>query len=171
VGHSLGALLSLLYARTYPRETRGVVFVDGLSPAVPRTLGPRLWPLYRTALNPPPSKQPIPTLGLPKAERVNIDESIAQVERAPQLPTMPVAVITKTEPFRIPPSLLPPGLTLQALDDGYNTAQDYFVKLATTTPHILATGSEHYVQLSQPDLVIATTELIIRRATFHRPRP
>src|SRR5665213_2267834 len=45
VGHSLGALVSLHYALTYPRETRGVVFVDGLSPTLPKTLGPRLWPL------------------------------------------------------------------------------------------------------------------------------
>jgi hypothetical protein len=37
--------------------------------------------------------------------------------------------------------------------------------LAPTTPQVFATGSEHYIQLSQPDLVINTARLIIDRAT------
>jgi hypothetical protein len=43
-------------------------------------------------------------------------------------------------------------------------AQDHLVGLAPTTPHIFATGSEHYIQLSQPDLVISAVQLVARRA-------
>jgi pimeloyl-ACP methyl ester carboxylesterase len=31
VGHSLGGLIALLYARTYSSDVRGIVFVDALS--------------------------------------------------------------------------------------------------------------------------------------------
>ena len=81
---------------------------------------------------------------------------------------MPLAVLTKTEPFRILPGSLPSGLTLSDIDKGYNDAQGYLVDLAPTTPHVFATGSEHYIQLSQPDLVTNITRLIIDRAVRHQ---
>jgi hypothetical protein len=37
------------------------------------------------------------------------------------------------------------------------------VALAPATPQIRATGSDHYVQFSQPDLVVSATELVLRR--------
>jgi pimeloyl-ACP methyl ester carboxylesterase len=52
VGHSLGGLIELLYARTYSSDVRGIVFVDALSPTLPIQLG-ALWPLYLRVLNPP----------------------------------------------------------------------------------------------------------------------
>jgi hypothetical protein len=42
-------------------------------------------------------------------------------------------------------------------------AQD-LVKLETDTPHIFATGSDHYIQIHQPDLVIQSIRLVIERA-------
>jgi pimeloyl-ACP methyl ester carboxylesterase len=52
VGHSLGGLIALLYARTYSSDVRGIVFIDALSPTLPIQLG-ALWPLYLRVLNPP----------------------------------------------------------------------------------------------------------------------
>jgi pimeloyl-ACP methyl ester carboxylesterase len=163
VGHSLGGLIGLFYARTFAEDVRGIVFVDAFSPTIPMKMG-RLWPLYLSALNPSPEKQPIASLKQAMSETVEIDVSIGQVERAPSLRAMPLAVLTKTEPFRIPPGSLPPGLTLSDLDNSYNDAQGYLVDLAPTTPHVFATGSEHYIQLSQPDLVINAARLVIDRA-------
>jgi pimeloyl-ACP methyl ester carboxylesterase len=163
VGHSLGGLIGLFYARTFAEDVRGIVFVDAFSPTIRMKMG-RLWPLYLSALNPSPEKQPIASLKQAMSETVEIDVSIGQVERAPSLRAMPLAVLTKTEPFRIPPGSLPPGLTLSDLDNSYNDAQGYLVDLAPTTPHVFATGSEHYIQLSQPDLVINAARLVIDRA-------
>jgi len=42
-------------------------------------------------------------------------------------------------------------------------AQD-LVKLEPDTPHIFATGSDHYIQMHQPDLVIQSIWLVIERA-------
>lgn len=164
VGHSLGGLVVLLYASTYPSQVRGIVFVDALSSTFRAALGP-LWPLYlNRMLNPPAADQPIPALREPGSERIDIDASIEQVQHAPPLPRMPIAVLTKTKPFRVPPASLPPGLTLSQIDTAFESAEDAFVALEPATPHVFATGSEHYIQLSQPDLVISATELVIARA-------
>ena len=163
VGHSLGGLIALLYARTYPNDVNGIVFVDPFSPTIPERLGVR-WPLYRAIINPPSSAQPLSSLKSAASETVLLDESIKQIGQAPGLPTMPLVVLTKTEPFRFQAGSLPLGITLAQIDAGYNDAEDYFVALMPDTPHIFATGSEHYIQLSQPDLVISATELIVRRA-------
>jgi pimeloyl-ACP methyl ester carboxylesterase len=164
VAHSLGGLIALFYARTFPDEIRGIVFVDAFSPTLPMKLS-HLWPLYRKVLNPPSEKALIASLKEAASETVDIDISIDQVKHAPPVRSMPLAVLTKTEPFRIPPGSLPPGITLSEIDNGYNSAQNDLVKLVPSTPHIFATGSEHYIQLSQPDLVINATRLVIQRVT------
>jgi hypothetical protein len=108
--------------------------------------------------------EPIPLLRQPQSERVDIDASIDQVRQALPLPPMPLAVLTKTEPFRVQPGSLPTGITLTEIDTAYSSAQLYFVELVPTTPQTFATGSDHYVQLSQPDLVVNATRLLVSRA-------
>jgi hypothetical protein len=104
------------------------------------------------------------SLRQPQSERVDIDASIDQVRRALPLRPMPLAVLTKAEPFGIEPGSLPPGITLADIDKAFTSAQRYFVELFPTTPQTFATGSAHYIQLSQPDLVINATRLVISRA-------
>jgi pimeloyl-ACP methyl ester carboxylesterase len=161
VGHSLGGLIALLYARTYSSDVRGIVFVDALSPTMPIQLG-ALWPLYLRLLNPPLQDQPVPSLRKPESERVDIDASIDQVRQALPLPPMPLAVLTRTEPTQFPS--LPAGITGAAIDTAFVNAQRYFVELVRTTPQVFATGSGHNIQESQPDLVINATRLVIGRA-------
>jgi hypothetical protein len=43
-------------------------------------------------------------------------------------------------------------------------AQDLLVGLRPRTPHVVATGSDHDVQLRDPDLTIATVRLVLERA-------
>jgi pimeloyl-ACP methyl ester carboxylesterase len=163
VGHSLGGLIGLYFARNFPADVSGLVFVDSFSPTLSERLG-RLWPLYRDVLNPPADKQGIASLRTAASEKVDIDVSINQVLSSPPLAPMPTVVLTKTEPFRIPPGSLPTGITLSEIDRAYESAQNYFVALSPSTPQVFATGSEHYIQLSQPDLVIKATELVVARA-------
>ena len=166
VGHSLGGLIELLYARTYSSDVRGIVFVDALSPTLPIQLG-ALWPLYLRVLNPPLQDQPVPSMRQPESEQVDIEASIDQVRQAPPLAPIPLAVLTRTEPFQLQPGSLPAGITSEswaAIDTAFVNAQRYFVELVPTTPQVFATGSEHNIELSQPDLVINATRLVIGRA-------
>ena len=69
--------------------------------------------------------------------------------------------------WRIPPGSLPAGVKSSDIDNAYAGAENDLVTLAPTTPHIFATGSEHYIQLSQPDLVINATLLVLARVATH----
>ena len=39
---------------------------------------------------------------------------------------------------------------------------------ASQPPHVIATGSDHYVQMHDPDLVIATVEVVLDRIAAKR---
>jgi pimeloyl-ACP methyl ester carboxylesterase len=59
VGHSLGGVLSLLYARTYPEQVAGLVLVDPPTPNLPAFLTPaRAADPFPSAANPGPSLVP-----------------------------------------------------------------------------------------------------------------
>jgi pimeloyl-ACP methyl ester carboxylesterase len=166
VGHSLGGLFVLLYARTYPEQVREIVFDDSFSPTIPAVFGP-VWPRYRDGLlNPPLDDAPLPSLTLRSSERIDLDASAAQVQQAPTLPAMPLVVLTETASFAgLDASTVPAGITADEVNGLFEKAQRYFVGLAPTTPHLCATGGDHYIQFSQPDLVVDATELVIGRVT------
>jgi len=162
VGHSLGGQLAQLYAQTNPDQVAGVVFVDALSPTVPAAFGDR-WAIYRDQLlNVPMDQMPMASMRTPESERVDLDASAAQTLAPPAFPQVPVVVLTKTEPFGGMTSV--PGLTAEDTNAVFEQAQDSLVALVPGTPHILATGSDHYIQLSQPDLVVAATDLVLGRS-------
>ena len=132
------------------------------SPTIPTLFGP-LWPLYRDGLlNPPAADMPLPSMRTPESERIDLDTSARQVLSAPPLPAMPVVVLTKTESFA-GLDQVPAGITADEINSLYGQAQRYFVDLAPTTPQEFATGSDHYIQFSQPDLIVRATELVLDR--------
>ncbi|MDT5286151.1 MAG: hypothetical protein QOF88_1040, partial [Mycobacterium sp.] len=158
----LGGLIARAYAQAHADQMRGVVFVDAFSATIPAVFGSR-WPIYRDeGLNPPVDQMPIPSMRSPDSERVDLDASIAEVLAGQSFPKIPVAVLTKTESFAGLTSF--PGLPADETNRLYEQAQDSIVALAPNTPHLIATGSDHYIQFSQPDLVVRATELVERRA-------
>jgi len=77
------------------------------------------------------------------------------------LPAVPLAVMSKTQPFATPPGF--PRIVKARLERSWPRAQDLLVRLRPQTPHVLATGSDHYVQLHDPDLTAATVGVILDR--------
>ncbi|MEJ2889550.1 alpha/beta hydrolase [Actinomycetospora aeridis] len=160
-GHSMGGLFARLYAQTHPDQVAGVVFVDAFSPTVPDVFGPAKWAIYRDSyLNAVPPGTP---LADPASERIDVDASAAQVRTGPPFPPVPIAVLTKTEPFQttLPP---PPGLTVEELNGLYEDAQSDYVALRPGTPQTIANGDAHYIQWQSPDLVVGATNLVDGRA-------
>ena len=74
---------------------------------------------------------------------------------------MPLAVISKTRQFALPPSF--PKDVAKRLYKAWPLAQNTLIGLEPQTPHILATGSDHYVQIHDPDLVTSVIRLIFVR--------
>lgn len=162
VGHSLGGLITRAYAQTHSDQVAGVVFVDAFSPTVPEILGEDAWTIYRDdALNPPADRMPVPSMQGPDSERVDLDASVAEVLDGPAFPQVPTVVLTKTESFAGLTDL--PGLPASVINRSYQGAQQSFVDLVPNTPQIIATGSDHYIQFSQPDLVVAAVDLVGHR--------
>ncbi len=163
VGHSLGGLFIRLYAQTYPAQVRGLVFVDAFAAEIPDLLGSD-WPAYRRALD-----GPLPEfVDSPSFEMVDIDRSVTQVATAPALPPVPAVVLTRTEPFIIPPDL--PADRGEKLEQAWRDATTDLVALRPQTPRVEATGSDHFVQVHQPDLVAASVELVIELVQNRRVR-
>jgi pimeloyl-ACP methyl ester carboxylesterase len=157
VSHSLGGLFSRLYAQTHPSDVAGVVFVDAFPIEIPMLFGDR-WPAYRAVLDGAGSNDD------PAFEQIDIDASIAEVRSTGSFPDVPIAVISKTEPFAGLPAS-PEGFTQEDLERNWLAGEVALVALRPQTPHVLATGSDHYVQVHQPDLVVAVVDLVRDRAS------
>jgi hypothetical protein len=137
---------------------RGIVFVDAFSAAVPEVFGAK-WPSYREVLQAAPPGTP---LDRPESEKIDNDRSVTQIDATPALRPMPIVVLTKTEPFQttLPP---PPGASWEETNRLYESAETALVQLQRDTPQIFATGSDHYIQWHQPDLVANASALVIGR--------
>jgi pimeloyl-ACP methyl ester carboxylesterase len=157
VGHSFGGMIVRLFAQTYPSKVAGVVFVDAFGTNIRSLFGPELWPSYVDLLNHPGT----PFDSNPRFETIDIDGAIDAILQARALPRVPLAVMSKTEPFATAPGVSP--AILSKLEEVWPLVGDELVKLEPQTPHIFATGSDHYVQIHDPDLTIATIRLIVER--------
>ena len=155
VAHSMGGLLARLHAATHPEEVAGVVFVDAFPAELREAMG-ALWADYVDLLAHPGT----PLDDEPAFEVFDVDASIDEVLAAGPLPDIPLAVISKTEPFPLPPT----DPMSVALEQAWVDTSADLVTLGEGTPHVLATGSDHYVQVRQPDLVAATALLVVERA-------
>ncbi|MBV8991112.1 MAG: alpha/beta fold hydrolase [Solirubrobacterales bacterium] len=157
VGHSFGGLIVRLFAQTYRSETAGLVFVDAFGVNIRKLFGPRLWPRYAKLLNYPGT----PLQNQSGFETVDVDGAIKAVQDARPLPRVPLAVLSKTEPFATAPGV-PKDLTTK-LEQVWPRVQRALVELEPQTPQVLATGSDHYVQVHDPDLTTSIIRLIFDR--------
>ncbi len=153
VGHSVGGLFSLLYARTYPEQVSGMVLVDPTTPNTRELVSPAQWALFeRSGLDPGPSSIPGYV-----SETYRIGATLDQLDAAGPLPRIPVTDLTSTLPAPYRGQLPYPG-----------TAADYeaFLKAAPAAHAALVQSipgsrlvpvphTTHDIQVERPDVVIS----------------
>ena len=143
-----------------------MVFVDAFSPTIPAAFGP-LWPKYRDkVLNKSPKQEQVPSMRGPDSERVDLDASVAELQRSPEFPAVPVVVLTSARPFpTLDAKTMPPGLTPTKLQTRYRAAQNDLDVYSPNTPQVLVNGSSHYVQWNAPVAVVNAVLLAADRQT------
>lgn len=154
--HSMGGLLARLYAQTYPQDVNGVVFVDAFPVELPRLLGDK-WSPYSVVLNATGGGS------TDDYEQLDIEASIASIDKAAPFPDIPIGVISKDLPFAGLPAD-PVGFSADDLERAWVAGQPFLVALRPDTPRLIATGSDHYVHIRQPDLVEAMVDIVAGRA-------
>ena len=157
-GHSFGGLFSRLYASTYPEEVAGLIMVDSLPETIPDHLAPDEWPHYRNAIQLVPEA----LARYADLETLDVDASFTQMRDAAETTPFqdkPLVVITRTEPFGIPEESL--GFSPDTLEQAWLAAQMDLIALTPDAHHLVADQSAHYVQITQPDVVIAAIRSVV----------
>jgi pimeloyl-ACP methyl ester carboxylesterase len=145
VAHSLGGLFANLYARVYPNEVAGVVFVDA----------PHQSEIAEQRSFNPPFIVSLLFNSLRTAEKLFdqfrysedecVDETIDQINSAGTFPNVPVAVVTGTKKM--------PFIPVKAFDI-HQEYQTKLLSLSTNSAQYLCHGSGHFPQITEPEKVI-----------------
>lgn len=152
VGHSLGGLYVNLFARLLPGEVAGVVFLEAAHPD-DRQMA-EFQPGWLRTLN------RVLGVGNPLrrdrafAETRWVDQTCRQIELAGPFPDIPVAVVTGG---RRPPSRLMP----EAAAEARYANQVALAELSPRSRHIVAHGSGHFPQLSEPGVVVDAVRWVV----------
>jgi pimeloyl-ACP methyl ester carboxylesterase len=146
VGHSYSGLFTNLFARTYPDEVAGVIFVDASHPAQEDW-----WHTNR----------PFESLLIHEFSKATYNwehfafQKVAEdLREAGPFPNIPIIVITAGKEWI---------LDTQAWRDQWMRFQLDLVSLSPQGKHIIATESGHNIQDQQPDLVINAIREIVEQ--------
>jgi hypothetical protein len=80
---------------------------------------------------------------------------------AQPLRPMPLLVLTQGQPFDLSPWQPLPDDFPGALNKAWHTAQDAFATLAPNAKHKIATKSAHYIQVTEPQLVVDAIKQVV----------
>jgi pimeloyl-ACP methyl ester carboxylesterase len=155
VGHSFGGLIARLYASTYPDDVAGLVLVDAAHEdyyaAIQSVLTPEQW---AATLEVPPELR-----GYEEWERIDIDASAEQMRMAAMdtpLRPMPLVVLTHGVPWDFPADY-----PADALEKVWLPLQQELASLVPDARLVIAERSQHYIQLTEPELVIEAIRQVV----------
>ena len=146
VAHSLGGIFANLYARTYPNEVSGMVFVDAPHPLEVEEQNKFKPPSVVRAIN--DGIKSIEKLfdRLKYSEDECIDETISQLLNTAPFPNIPIAVVSGTKKMPFVP------------EKAFEIHQRYQLKLldlSKHSKHYFCGGSGHFPQVTEPEIVVS----------------
>lgn len=163
VAHSLGGLFANLFARLYPQEVAGVLFLEATHPDDQEALQG-----YEDQLVKSLGKlMELPELFL----RANVEaelgcaaETAQEIAAAGDFPPVPLRVLTG--------GLTPRGARQSPAAVGAKRArQDELARLSPRGEQVIAQQSGHFPQLTEPQLVLQVLEDLVAAASAASPVP
>ncbi len=162
VGHSLGALISRLYAQYYPQDVVGMALIDGPHPDQGNRFAAALiaagyidhkgvQAILEAARGVDPEYHP---------EGLDFAASLTQVDTAHTFGDIPLVIITAGKPPAWEDSALPIGAAL-VFHRAWHEMQADLVKLSAKGMHIIAKQSGHYIHWDEPGLVIEAIRQVV----------
>jgi pimeloyl-ACP methyl ester carboxylesterase len=164
VCHSIGGLYANLFARLHPSEVAGVLFIEATHPRDQEMLQEHKTRLGRTLEK---------VLALPQwlfranlhSEIDAVPQTVDEIAAAGPFPPVPVCVVTGGA---APPKWLMAPAALAARQ----RHQQELAQLSPSGEQVIAAGSGHFPQLTEPALVLyALAGLIERASATARPDP
>lgn len=146
VGHSLGGLYVNLYARLYPDEIAGVVFLEAAAPRDAEELRRFETTLQRGVRKAFACYDAVAARN-EHVETEYVDETSRRVEAATLFPDVPLVVVSGGRRL---PSWLMPAAAYRARAAN----QESLCVISTYGRHVIARRSGHFPQLTQPDIVV-----------------
>lgn len=145
VGHSLGGLYANLYARVYPNDVAGIVFIESSHPKdlslneyqgkAIKTIN-KLFTIFDSLSS------------YKQYNEVNfVKDTVIQIQQTDTFPEIPVYVITGGKENRMIPEEVRRKRVNHQLE---------YLSLSKNSKHIVANNSGHFPQLSEPRVVINT---------------
>jgi pimeloyl-ACP methyl ester carboxylesterase len=159
VGHSFGGLFARLYAATYPAEVAGMVLVDAFSETLRGDMTAEQWAAYDGIFQPVPRE----LADYPALEFTDLNASLDQMRAATvssPLRAIPLVVLSRGQAMTMAADL-PGGLSGEMLEEAWQAGQAGLAALLPNARHVIATESEHYIQLQQPELVIDAVREVV----------
>ena len=102
----------------------------------------------------------------PDVEKLDVDASAVEMRRAAAarpLRPLPLIVLSRGLPMELPPDMsakLPANFSAEQ-ERIWRDCQDKLVALVPRAQHVVATKSGHYIQTTEPDLVIAAVRQVV----------
>jgi pimeloyl-ACP methyl ester carboxylesterase len=168
VGHSFGGLVVRLLASALPPDdVVGLVLIDAAQED--------FWTKLKTLLTPEQWKDmmapqaPPDLAGYRDLERLDVEASAAEMRKeaaARPLRPMPFIVLSRGRPYELPPDAaakLPANFSADQ-ETIWRSCQDRLAALVPGAKHVIAGKSEHYIETTQPDLVIDAVRQVVDAA-------
>jgi pimeloyl-ACP methyl ester carboxylesterase len=138
VGLSWGGMIAQQFARTYPDEVDGLVLLDSASAYLRETFTPEQWSAWMAVV--------AGSVDEAGSEAPAYEPSIAELNGTPELPGIPVVVMSSDQPWDL--QVTPGASTWPA----WGAAQALLAESLNAT-HITETDSGHGLPVEQPGLV------------------
>lgn len=148
VGHSAGGLYANAFARLFPDDTAGIVFLDATHP---------MWfehleedhPLLAGSLI---ASTTIGRFGARRYEANIVQNTRADFDSLPDFPDVPLVVLTSSRASM---------LASDKMQDKWNEFQRDLATLSPRSTHSVVANSGHYIHKDRPDAVVEAIEAII----------